>query len=369
MNYLDVARMMKQAGLFGDTMLGRGVNNVFGDTMVGRVFGASPEQEAEGFFKSQITPEERAAQQQAAAQYDAEQAEQQQRLTDNMNAASMGMPYASMSVPGQTIYPGESRYHRMIRQHDPDKLRELMYANGGNLSDEQAKAIALGEYQKYNPNNNSYTPEQIAAINEYAKKNNILPENITQARFGIDGKVSGLKHIKQPNADAYVVSSQPVNGRMQYTFSDGTVLSGDRTAKFLEWQKANDAKNEQQIAASKQPPAAQAVPPPPQGTAVSSQPAASVSAQAPTAVNNQNTAAVPKGGGRMVVNGNTYTASPSQKYVPYNPSNYSQQQQDYIARVAAKNGITGNISRIKTDADGRILGLNGIGFNSPVTIR
>lgn len=72
MNYIDVARMMKQAGLFGDTMLGRGINAVFGNnTFVGRAFGASPEQRAE--------------RQRMATEYDAQQpaqpAQQQQLQT------------------------------------------------------------------------------------------------------------------------------------------------------------------------------------------------------------------------------------------------------------------------------------------------
>ena len=67
--------MIKQAGLFGNTMLGRGINDFVGhDTFVGRVFGASPEQEAEDFFRSQEAPGEREARRRAAAEYDAWQA-------------------------------------------------------------------------------------------------------------------------------------------------------------------------------------------------------------------------------------------------------------------------------------------------------
>lgn len=64
--------MIKQAGLFGNTMLGRGINDLVGhDTFVGRIFGASPEQEAEDFFRSQEAPGEREARRRAAAEYDA----------------------------------------------------------------------------------------------------------------------------------------------------------------------------------------------------------------------------------------------------------------------------------------------------------
>lgn len=81
--------MIKQAGLFGNTMLGRGINDLVGhDTFVGRVFGASPEQEAEDFFRSQEAPGEREARHRAAAEYDARQAAINARIDRGLAAAN-----------------------------------------------------------------------------------------------------------------------------------------------------------------------------------------------------------------------------------------------------------------------------------------
>lgn len=81
--------MLKQAGLFGNTMLGRGLNDLVGhDTFVGRIFGASPEQEAEDFFRSQEAPGEREARRRAAAEYDARQAASNAHIDRGLVAAN-----------------------------------------------------------------------------------------------------------------------------------------------------------------------------------------------------------------------------------------------------------------------------------------
>ncbi len=337
MNYLDVARMMKQAGLFGDTMLGRGINDVFGDTFVGRTFGASPEQQMEGFYRSQETPEQRAERQRMAAEYDAQQAAMQQRISDNMAAQAAGQPYESLMQPGQTVIPGDTRYHRMIRQYAPDKIREFMYQNDGqNMTEEQAKAIAMGEYQPFDSKSlSAWDQDQIDAINAYAQKNNIPVNQITQARFGIDGKITGLKYRKQQDAQA------------------------------------------QQSAAQAAPVPAQ-TPPPQQPTEQSNNVARREQ------INNALKTAPPlqKGYMRYVdQNGNVVdtpsqaainaqkAAQPKAKYVDFKKQNYTQEQQQELQQLASQNGITGNLSRVRLDANGNVTGINGIGLQNPYTMK
>lgn len=345
MNYIDVARMMKQAGLFGDTMLGRGINDVFGDTFVGRTFGASPEQQMEGFYRSQETSEQRAERQRMAAEYDAQQAAMQQRISDNIAAQAAGQPYESLMQPGQMVIPGDTRYHRMIRQYAPDKIREFMYQNDGqNMTEEQAKAIAMGEYQPFDSKSlSSWDQDQIDAINAYAQKNNIPVNQITQARFGIDGKITGLKYRKQQAAQA-------------------------------------------------QQPAAQAAPPPQQQAQPA--PAATAQTQQPTEQSNnvarqeqinnalKNAPPLQKGYMRYVdQNGNVVdtpsqaainaqkAAQPKAKYVDFKKQNYTQEQQQELQQLASQNGITGDLSRVRLDANGNVTGINGIGLQNPYTMK
>lgn len=166
----QISIMQKQAGLFGNTMVGRGINDIFGhDTFVGRTFGASPEQEAVDFFRSQETPEERETRRIAAAEEDARRAAMNARIDRGLEAANRRLAAGTGVTQRRAVAQAAPKPQTPADTTDY-KAMENIYANNraAYMKQEQAKANEAEAMRQWQQGMTQMQRHGVQGANQYS---------------------------------------------------------------------------------------------------------------------------------------------------------------------------------------------------------
>lgn len=139
MKYTDVVKMMKTA-----TWLGRQINNVFGhDTMVGRTFGESNDTAMRNFYNKQLGADTIARQKQQAAEYDARQAQLQNRVNAQIDQRVIAMQKRDQAAKQQQLAQQQAKQRAQNKYID-----QVAAQRGVQLNASQKGAIRSNAQQQ-----------------------------------------------------------------------------------------------------------------------------------------------------------------------------------------------------------------------------